>query len=69
VKKAQLPVRLAKREMARMRPDAERFGWKWLVAALLPTGEVALLDPDRARKGREIRLGDEAVVDNVLAWI
>ncbi|MCK5797832.1 MAG: AAA family ATPase [Deltaproteobacteria bacterium] len=69
VKRSPLPLRFRKRPWARMVADARRQGWQWLVAANLPTGEVYFLDPQKARVGRELRLEQEAIIDNVLAWI
>ena len=47
-----------------MAADAERWGWRWIVAAVDADGEVRLLDPRRARKGRQICVDREAVIEN-----
>lgn len=52
-----------------MEADAQRFGWRWLVAAVDPDARVTLLDPARARKGREVRLTEDAEITNVLGWV
>ena len=69
VKRTPLPVRFGKREWNRMDADARRLGWQWVIAAVTPEGEVYVLDPALARRGREIRLGPEASIDNLLRWI
>lgn len=69
VKRTALPLRFQKSEWNRMQADAHRWGWRWTVAAAGPDGSVRLLDPARATLGREIRLHDDAAIDNILAWI
>lgn len=68
VKRRALPLRFTKSEWARMGADAKRLGWRWVIAAVDET-EVRILDPERAKKGREVRLDADATIDNVLAWI
>lgn len=69
VKRTALPVRFGKREWNRMDADARRLGWQWVIVAVTPAGEIHVLDPALARRGREIRLGAEAGIDNLLRWI
>jgi hypothetical protein len=69
VKRSGLPVRFGRREWSRMSADAERWGWRWAIAAVDDTGAVRLLDPALARQGRELRVGEEAGIDNVLLWL
>ena len=69
VKRSAVPLRFSKSEWARMHADAARFGWRWLIAAVTPDAEVLLLDPAGAAVGREIRLGREAQIPRVLAWL
>lgn len=69
VKRTALPVRFGKREWNRMDADARRLGWQWVIVAVTPEGEIHVLDPAFARRGREIRLGAEAGIDNLLRWI
>ncbi len=65
---ARLPLRFSPAAWARMEADAERFGWGWAVVHVDPDDAVRVLDPARARRGREIRLGAEATIENVLLW-
>jgi AAA+ ATPase superfamily predicted ATPase len=69
VKRSPLPLRFGKREWKRMQADAERLGWHWAIASVTPDGQVSILDPATARHGREIRLGPDAAIDNVLRWV
>ena len=39
------------------------------VAAVSPENEVTLLDPARATKGKELRIGENAKIENVLTWL
>jgi hypothetical protein len=68
VKRAAPPLRFAKREWSRMEADAARWGWRWAIAAF-DGSTVRVLDPSRAVVGREVRLAEAAVIDNVLRWI
>lgn len=52
-----------------MEADAKRLGWRWIVIAVDPTGDVRAFDPARARRAREVRLHEDAIIDNVLAWL
>jgi hypothetical protein len=69
VKRTDLPIRFKRAEWARMAADAERFGWLWLVAVVDVGGDTRFLDPGKASKRREVKLGAEAHIDNVLAWV
>ncbi|MBI2373339.1 MAG: ATP-binding protein [Deltaproteobacteria bacterium] len=72
VKRSPLPVRFDRAEWARMRAEAERFGWRWAVAVLTPPPEerLLILDPERARRTRAgFALDAAAEVENVLAWL
>lgn len=69
VKRTSLPVRFSKREWQRMTADAKRWGWRWVIAVVDPDGAVHVLDPARAKHGREVRLDERAAIPNVLAWI
>lgn len=70
VKRSPLPLRFSKSAWNRMRAEASRFGWRWIVAAVLPaTQEVVLLDPGKARHGEEVRVHPSAVIENLLMWI
>jgi AAA+ ATPase superfamily predicted ATPase len=67
-KRGDLPLRFTRTEWNRMSADAARLGWVWAVAAV-SNNEVRLLDPARAHMGRQIRVGVDAVIANVLAWL
>lgn len=69
VKRSKLPLRFRKTEWSRMSSDAARWGWHWAVASVDESGVVQMLDPNDARIGREVRLGEDAAIDNLLRWI
>jgi AAA+ ATPase superfamily predicted ATPase len=69
VKRSALPLRFAKTAWTRMLGDAARWGWAFCIAAVDPSGEVTLLDPERVSKRKEARIGEEARIDNVLRWL
>lgn len=65
---ARLPLRFSPAAWARMEADADRFHWRWAVVWVDRDDTVRVLDPARARHGREVRLGADAIIDNVLRW-
>ncbi|MBX3248030.1 MAG: ATP-binding protein [Myxococcales bacterium] len=69
VKRSPLPLRFSKTEWKRMDADANRWGWRWAIAAVDREGTVSLLDPTLAHRGRELRLGHDAEIDNLLSWL
>jgi AAA+ ATPase superfamily predicted ATPase len=69
VKRSALPVRFAKTAWARMAGDAARWGWAFCIAAVSPEGEVVLLDPARAVKRKEVRIGENSRIENLLVWL
>ncbi len=69
VKRSTWPLRFGKREWNRMDADAQRWGWHWAIAAVSPDDTVYMLDPAKARRGREVRLDEDAAIDNLLRWI
>ncbi len=69
VKRSELPLRFSKVAWSRMAAEAERLGWHWVVVAVSVTGAIVVLDPDRASDGREVRLGEEAAIDNLVLWL
>jgi AAA+ ATPase superfamily predicted ATPase len=69
VKRAELPLRFSTAEWARLQADAERLNWHWVVVAVDPEGGIAVLDPARAKSGREVRVGREALIENLLLWL
>lgn len=68
-RRAELPLRFTRSEWNRMQADARRFTWRWVIAAVDADGEVAFLDPRKARKSKEVRLSTAARIDNLLAWL
>ena len=53
-----------------MQAEGKRFGWRWVIAAVSPhDGSVQLLDPRKARRGKQVRLGEASVIENVLLWL
>ena len=69
VKRSPLPLRFTPAEWSRMTADAKRLGLRWTVASVSDTGATRFLDPARAKRGRTLRLGPEAVIENVVEWI
>ena len=69
VKRSKIPLRFSKSEWRRMDGDAARWGWHWAIASVAEDNTVQVLDPNRAKMGREVRLDDDAAIDNVLRWI
>jgi len=69
VKRQKFPLRFTKTEWRRMDGDAQRFGWRWAVGAVSAELEVTMLDPNKARRGREVRLNTDAMIDNLLLWL
>ena len=69
VKKGALPLRFSKSEWARMGADAKKLGWRWVVAAVGDRSQVTLLDPKGASKRKEVRVGENAAIENLLAWL
>lgn len=70
VKRSALPIAFTKPAWARMQAEGKRFGWRWVIAAVSPhDGSVHLLDPRKARRGKQVRLSDASVIENVLLWL
>jgi hypothetical protein len=69
VKRTKFPLRFKKTEWKRMEADAVRYGWKWAIASVDEAGTVRILDPARATRSREVRLGAESTIANVLRWV
>jgi len=69
VKRSTLPIRFGRTLWSRMEADAARLGWAWVVASVDRDGVVAILDPIKARRGREVRLGEAAIIENLLTWL
>lgn len=69
VKRATLPLRLPREDWNRMVADANRFGWRWILAAVSSEAAVMLLDPAGAVRGRTVRLDAGAAIDNIVSWV
>jgi Holliday junction resolvase len=69
VKRSSLPLRFSLTDWNRMEADAERFRWRWVVAAVTPEGQIAIMDPSLATCGQEARLDDSASISNILLWL
>jgi AAA+ ATPase superfamily predicted ATPase/Holliday junction resolvase len=69
VKRSALPAAFKLSEWQRMGADAARLGWRWTIAAVEPGGAIRFLDPAAARRGRQVRLGEAAAIDNLVAWL
>ncbi len=70
VKRSRLPLRFKKGEWHRRQADAERFGFRFVVAAVDASSDsVSFLDPQRARISRSIALDDAAIIENLLCWL
>jgi len=69
VKRSDLPLRFDKGSWDRMEDDARRFEWRWIVAAVSPEDRVLLLDPGRAERGGQIRVTNDALIENLLSWL
>ncbi len=67
VKRTALPARLGKAERARMGADAQRLGWRALVAVVTPGPGTRVHFFDGARGPAQHRAAD--ALDNVLAWL
>ncbi len=69
VKRSPLPLRFAAPDWQRMAADAKRLGWRWVVASVDTDGAVRFLDPAKVRRGKELRLGEAAVLDSLVEWL
>jgi hypothetical protein len=69
VKRSALPLRFPRTAWSRMEADAARLGWAWVAASVDRQGKVTILDPARARRGREVRLDQAAAIENLLLWL
>jgi AAA+ ATPase superfamily predicted ATPase len=71
IKRSQPPLRFKKNEWRRMEAEGKRFGWRWVVAAVLPppSKDILILNPAEAEQAREIRLASEASIVNLLSWL
>lgn len=70
VKRTALPLRFSKPEWQRLGKDAERLGWRFVLAVVPPSGGgVVFLDPAAARIAKAVSLDERARIDNLLAWL
>lgn len=69
VKRSPLPVRFAKPAWKRMKADAKKLGWSWVVAAVDPDHAVTFLDPAKATQAKEIRVGRSARIESLVEWV
>jgi hypothetical protein len=52
-----------------MTAEAAKLAWRWVVAAVAPDGSISILDPGKAKRGREVRLDTSATIENLLQWL
>jgi hypothetical protein len=69
VKRSALPVRFGKAAWSRMEAEGKRFHWHWTIAAVGTDGSILMLDPHKARSGREVTLSQAAEIPNLLQWL
>ncbi|MDJ0766128.1 MAG: ATP-binding protein [Myxococcota bacterium] len=70
VKRSAVPLRFSKGDWHRMRNDARRFGWQYVIAAVDPDdNRVAFLDPLGAESKKSITLTRKAQIENLLRWM
>ena len=71
VKRSAPPLRFSVAAWHRMEAEAERFSWRWIIAAVTPPPEnrLLLLDPAEARVKKQVRLAASAKIENLLSWI
>jgi AAA+ ATPase superfamily predicted ATPase/Holliday junction resolvase len=70
VKRSDFPLRFPKTVWSRLRADAEKLGWRFVLAAVSPSrGTVSFLSPESAAVRRAVVLDSRAVIDNLLAWL
>jgi hypothetical protein len=68
VKRKPLPLRFSKSEWQRMQAEAERYGWRWLLAQVEKGSVVHLLDPKKATVAQAVTLTERPVIEHPLAW-
>ncbi len=71
VKRADLPIGFKKMEWNRLKADAARFGWCFVIAQVekAPSVKVRFLDPDKAQVETAVNLDESAGIANLLAWM
>jgi AAA+ ATPase superfamily predicted ATPase len=69
VKRSGSPLRFQRTEWTRMVAEAKTLRWTWAIARVSPEGQVRLLDPAKAKRGQQVRIADDAAIENVLEWM
>ena len=69
MKRSNLPLRFRRQEWSRLEAEAKRLGWRWVIAAVSENSEVTILDPHKAKKAREVRISEDARIENLLKWM
>jgi len=69
VKRSVLPIRFGKAAWSRLEAEGERFQWHWVISAVGTDGAITILDPLKARFGREVSLNTSAEIPNLLLWL
>jgi len=71
VKRSSLPLRIKRSDWNRMVADAQKLGWRWIMAAvpIEENSSILLLDPNRAKIQKEVRLDESAAIENLLLWL
>lgn len=71
VKRTHLPVRFDAAGWQRMSAEAQRLGWRWVIAVheTSERGLVHFLDPARGKRPRGVALDRDAAIPNLLAWL
>ena len=67
VKRSPLPLTFSLAAWRRMQAEGERFGWRWVVAAVDET--VRFMDPRKAAIKKTVRVRSNAIINNLLVWI
>jgi hypothetical protein len=69
VTRSPLPLSFRRAEWQRMSADAKRLAWRWVIASVDAAGTTRFLDPARARREKTLRLGEPAIIENLVAWL
>lgn len=69
VKRSPLPLTFGRVAWTRMTADAERLGWRWVIAAVDREGAIQFLDPAKATRGKSARVAKGAAIENLAAWL
>jgi hypothetical protein len=69
VRRSDLPLRFTSTEWSRMVAEGQRMRWRWVLAAVAKDGTITILDPGKMRRKREVRVGQDAEIANLLLWL